>query len=51
MCFMPIFSDLHFLSTIFFLHAPPPPSKKNEDLFLYNFVVKNVFCQFINIYI
>ena len=25
--------------------APPFP-KKNEDLFLYNFVVKNLFCQY-----
>ena len=30
--------------------ARAPPSNKiikNEDLFLYNFVVKNVFCQYL----
>ena len=50
-------SSKHFLIYNFFapfsFRTPPPPFKKrikDEDLFLYNFVVKNVFC-FVNIYI
>ena len=46
-------SSKHFLIYIFFpsfsFRTFPPLQKiyKNEDLFFYNFVVKNVFCQYI----
>ena len=43
-------SSKHFLISIFF-PCPTPRSvlraSNNEDLFFYNFVVKNVFCQYL----
>ena len=51
-------SSKHFLISIFFplfsFRTPPPPrplpknnNTKNEDLFVYNCVVTNVFCQYL----